>query len=93
MGVDGKIYYSKFDSTSWDIWWWSDPVEKTLADKLSSPTAEAIYKRRQTLVEPVFGNIKFNLGFNRFCLRGLEKVRIEFLLMCIAHNLKKTASQ
>jgi transposase len=68
-------------------------AEKTLADKLSSSSGEAIYKRRQTLVEPVFGNIKFNLGFNRFCLRGLEKVRIEFLLMCIAHNLKKMASQ
>jgi transposase len=67
--------------------------EKALAAKLSSPSGGAIYKRRQILVEPVFGNIKFNLGFNRFCLRGLPKVKIEFLLMCIAHNLKKMAGQ
>jgi hypothetical protein len=42
-------------------------------------------------VEPVFGNLKFNFGFTRFSLRGLAKVRGEFLLICIAHNLKKLA--
>jgi transposase len=47
---------------------------------------------RQTLVEPVFANIKFNLGFTRFSLRSLAKVRGEFLLMCIAHNLRKLAA-
>jgi hypothetical protein len=65
--------------------------EKALGEKLSCPSGRAIYNRRQTLVEPVFGNIKFNMGFNRFCLRSLQKVKIEFLLMCIAHNLKKMA--
>lgn len=50
------------------------------------------YKKRMHTVEPVFGNIKFNLGFRQFLLRGLSKVKGEFSLMCIAHNLKKIAS-
>ena len=40
-------------------------------------------------VEPMFGNLKFNLGFRQFLLRGLKKVKGEYNLMCIAHNLKK----
>jgi transposase len=67
--------------------------EQVLAEKLSSQSGRAIYSRRQAIVEPVFGNIKFNMGFNRFSLRGLRKVKIEFLLMCIAHNLKKMAAR
>jgi hypothetical protein len=50
------------------------------------------YDQRKCLVEPVFGNIKFNLGFMRYALRGLAKVRGEFLLICIAHNLRKLAA-
>jgi transposase len=65
--------------------------EQELAVKLASPEGQTIYARRRELVEPVFGNLKFNLGFSRFSLRGLAKVRGEFLLICIAHNLKKLA--
>jgi hypothetical protein len=65
--------------------------ERAVAMKLATPEGQAIYARRRELVEPVFGNLKFNLGFTRFSLRGLAKVRGEFLLLCIAHNLKKLA--
>ena len=65
--------------------------ERELAAKLSSPRGQAIHARRRELVEPVFGNIKSNLGFTRFSLRGLTNVNGEFLLVCIAHNLKKLA--
>lgn len=65
--------------------------EKQMKAKLSSERGRAVYSQRMPLVEPVFGNLKFNLGFTRYCLRGLSKVRGEFLLMCIAHNLKKLA--
>ena len=67
--------------------------EQELAAKLASPSGEAIYARRRELVEPVFGNLKFNFGFTRFSLRGLAQVRGEFLLLCIAHNLKKLAQR
>ena len=65
--------------------------EQQMKAKLSTAQGKAIYDRRKRLVEPVFGNIKFNLGFARFGLRTLPKVRGEFLLICIAHNLKKLA--
>jgi hypothetical protein len=48
---------------------------------------------RQHTVEPPFGNIKHNLGFRSFCLRGLPKVSGEFAIMCSAHNLLKLCSE
>ena len=46
-------------------------------------------KRRSYSVEAVLGNLKENLGFRRFNLRGLSSVQGEFNLMCIAHNINK----
>ncbi len=48
-----------------------------------------LQKIRKSTVEPVFGNLKANLGFRRFRLRGHKQVSGEFNLMCIAHNLNK----
>jgi len=45
--------------------------------------------KRGVEVETPFGNIKFNMGHRRFILRELDKVNIEFLLLSIAHNLRK----
>ena len=65
--------------------------EQRMMAKLASREGKRIYDRRKCLVEPVFGNIKFNLGVARFGLRTLAKVRGEFFLVCIAHNLQKLA--
>ncbi|MGE5860417.1 MAG: transposase [Ignavibacteria bacterium] len=43
--------------------------------------------------EPVLGNIKQNKKFKRFILRGIKKVKTEFGLIAIAHNLGKYALQ
>jgi len=43
-------------------------------------------------VEPVYGNIKQNFGYRYFLLRGINNVKGEFNLMCIAHNIKKIYS-
>jgi hypothetical protein len=43
-------------------------------------------------VESVFGRLKHNWGFRRFRLRGLEKVPIEWGLLCMAHNLATTTA-
>lgn len=43
--------------------------------------------------EAVFGQLKSNNKFNRFTLRSLEKVEIEFLLMVLGHNLRKWAKR
>ena len=39
--------------------------------------------------EPVFGQMKQNRGFREFLLRGTEKVNVEFMIMCIVHNIGK----
>lgn len=48
-------------------------------------------RQRPADVEQTFGNLKANKNFKRFLLRGLEKVNIEFGLLCISHNLAKYA--
>jgi transposase len=60
-----------------------------MRDKMETSEAKKVYSLRKITVEPVYGNIKQNLGFREFLLRGKEKVKIEFNLACIAHNLKK----
>jgi transposase len=50
------------------------------------------YRLRKQTVEPVFGQIKGARGFRQFLLRGLEKVREEWRLICTAHNLLKWAA-
>ena len=40
-------------------------------------------------MEPVFGQVKFNLGFRRFRLRGVDKADGEWTLVCLVHNIKK----
>jgi hypothetical protein len=49
------------------------------------------YRLRKQVVEPVFGQIKGARGFRQFLLRGLETVKYEWALVCIAHNLTKLA--
>ncbi|MCD7780162.1 MAG: transposase [Candidatus Gastranaerophilales bacterium] len=48
-------------------------------------------KKRCAEVENVFGQIKWNAGFKRFLMGGLDKVNIEWGLIAIAHNLSKRA--
>ena len=62
---------------------------KQAREKLMSE--QGLYYRSKRPIEPeaVFGHIKFNNKFNRFTLRGLDKVEIEFGLVAISHNLRK----
>jgi transposase len=60
-----------------------------MARKLKTKVGAAIYARRKCIVEPVFGQIKQARGFRQFLLRGLEKVRGEWALICMTHNLLK----
>ena len=57
--------------------------------KLKIKVGAAVYARRKCMVEPVFGQIKQARGFRQFLLRGLEKVRGEWALICMTHNLLK----
>ena len=57
--------------------------------KLETEDAKAKYKLRKQTVEPVFGIIKSVLGFRRFSLRGLKKVKSEWTLLALAYNCKR----
>lgn len=60
-----------------------------MEQKLRRGGRRSRYRLRKQIVEPVFGQIKAALGFARFLLRGLLKVRGEWRLVATAHNLRK----
>ena len=49
------------------------------------------YRLRKQVVEPVFGQIKQARGFRQFLLRGIDKVKAEWAMICTAHNIRKLA--
>jgi len=57
--------------------------------KRRHPAQRALLRRRQAIVEPVFGQLKQGEGFRRWTVRGLENVRTQWALVCTAYNLKK----
>ena len=65
-----------------------ESVKAQMRAKLATDEGRAVYSRRKVIVEPVFGQMK-NRGFRQFLLRGLEKVRGEFALIGLSHNLLK----
>jgi transposase len=64
-------------------------AQERMRAKLGTASGRAVYARRKTIVEPVFGQIKEARGFRRFLLRGLAKIRGEWRLVCLTHNLLK----
>lgn len=69
------------------------PIQKTAAEqmreKIRRPEGQALYKMRKAVVEPVFGQLKECRGFRSFLLRGLQKVKAEWKIICMCHNLRK----
>jgi transposase len=57
--------------------------------KLKTKAGKAVYAARKAIVEPVFGQIKQARGFRQFLLRGIDKVRGEWSLLCLTHNILK----
>ncbi len=62
-----------------------------MARKIRRAGWRSRYRLRKQVVEPVFGQIKEARGFRQFRLRGLDKVRLEWRLVCLVHNLTKLA--
>jgi len=63
--------------------------KKEAFENLTSETGIKLRKQRGVDVETIFGDLKQNLKLRRFLLRGIFKVRLEFGLYSLAHNLKK----
>lgn len=55
--------------------------------KLQTQAGKAVYAARKCVVEPVFGQIKQARGFRQFVLRGIQKVKGEWALVCLTHNI------
>jgi transposase len=64
-------------------------VQEKMARKLRTKKGRETYSKRKSIVEPVFGQIKRARGFVQFSLRGIEKMRGEWALVCLTHNLLK----
>jgi transposase len=67
------------------------PKGATMVDrmkrKLKTKVGKAVYAARKCVVEPVFGHIKQARGFRQFLLRGKAKVKGEWALLCLTHNI------
>jgi len=60
-----------------------------MRDKIDDPVYRELYSRRMQIIEPVFSNIKYCKGMDRFTLRSEKKVNIQWQLYCIVHNIGK----
>jgi hypothetical protein len=59
--------------------------------RIDSPEGRARYGERFATVEPVFANLRYNKGLDRFTLRGQAKVDAQWKLFCLVHNIEKLA--
>ena len=98
----GTIVYAPLDKTSHhrsvaDLEKKAEPearptgasVADVMRHRLKTGAGKALYKLRQQTVEPVFGIIKSVLGFRQFLLRGVQKVSLEWGLVCLAYNFRR----
>jgi len=60
--------------------------------KIDTIKGKYIYGKRIGNIEPVFGNMRFNKKLDYFTYRGKENVDVQWLLMCIVHNIEKIAN-
>jgi hypothetical protein len=67
------------------------PRMTAMSETLKRAGHRSRYRLRKQVVEPVFGQIKQARGFRQHLLRGLNKVRAEWAMICTVHNLLKLA--
>jgi transposase len=62
-------------------------------EKLKDERMRALLKQRSVIIEPLFGWIKEAIGFRRWTVRGLEKVKTQWSLLCTSINLRRLHRQ
>lgn len=67
----------------------ANPYTRAMRTKMQTPSAKDAYRRRKAIVEAPNAWIKHVLGFRSFSLRGLQKVKAEWKLVCAALNLRR----
>ena len=86
--IDGHVAMGREGRERVDV----DSETHRMGEKLASPEGRGLYAKRKWLSEAPNGWIKEILGFRRFSFRGLEKVRGEWDLVCLALNVKRMAA-
>ena len=69
------------------------PYAEQMRQRIDSDNGRAQYARRLGIVEPVFGNLRYNKRLARFTLRGRTKVDGQWKLFALVHNIEKLANQ
>ncbi len=89
LGVDGHVALGREGRRAVEVDAEKYPAKAAMAKKLSTEAGRAQYAQRKWLAEAPIGWIKEALGFRRFSVRGLNKVRGEWDLVCLALNVKR----
>ena len=64
-------------------------LKEQARNNLLSPKGIEIRINRSIQVEGDFGQIKWNMGYDRIRRRGIDKVTCEIMLMCLGRNIRK----
>jgi transposase len=68
---------------------YDENLSQKMREKIDKPKYKRLYSNRLKIIEPVFSNITYCKGMDRFTLRTQKKVMIQWLLYCIVHNISK----
>jgi transposase len=71
---------------------YKENLSQQMREKIDTPKYKKLYSNRMRIIEPVFANITYCKGMDRFTLRGQKKVNIQWQLYCIVHNIGKCAA-
>lgn len=82
LGREGKQQTQPADAQRY-------PHTLAMRAKLQTEQGKAAYRKRKWIAEPPNGWIKSVLGFRQLSMRGLEKAKAEFKLVCMALNLRR----
>ena len=90
--IDGYIATGRAKLPTADNGKVGGPLIQAMRKKIADGGFDTPYRLRKQIVEAVFGQIKQARGFRQFLLRGIENVRAEWAMICMAHNLVKIAN-
>ncbi len=82
LGREGKVLAKPRDAQRY-------PHTVAMAAKFETERGKSDYRKRKWIAEPPNGWIKNVLGFRQFSMRGIEKAKAEFKLVCMALNLRR----
>jgi transposase len=68
---------------------YGENLSQKMREKIDKPKQRKRYSQRMQIIEPVFSDIEYCKGMDRFTMRGKKKVQIQWELYCAVHNIGK----